>query len=74
MARKIDGTNRHPERHPGRCRLAAEANELGFELRDLLFGKRRGVYRILFVVDERTVNVLHIRHAARDAAWPHDLL
>jgi plasmid stabilization system protein ParE len=62
------------ERQPARCRLAVEANELGVELRELLFGKRRGVYRILFVVDERTVNVLHIRHAARGAVSPHDLL
>jgi plasmid stabilization system protein ParE len=61
------------ERQPRRCRLAAEANELGFELRELLFGKRRGVYRILFVVDERTVNVLHIRHAARGALSAFDL-
>jgi plasmid stabilization system protein ParE len=61
------------ERQPGRCRLAAEADELGFELRELLFGKRRGVYRILFVIDGRTVNILHIRHAARRPVSPSDL-
>jgi plasmid stabilization system protein ParE len=61
------------ERHRERCRLAAEADELGIELRELLFGKRRGIYRILFVIDERTVNVVHIRHAARRAVSSSDL-
>lgn len=35
------------ENHPGRCPIADEANELGMELRELAFGKRRGTYRIL---------------------------
>jgi plasmid stabilization system protein ParE len=61
------------ERQPGRCRLAAEAEELDLELRELLFGKRRGVYRILFVIDGRTVNILHIRHAARRSISSSDL-
>ncbi len=61
------------ERQPARCRLAAEADELGIELRELLFGKRRGVYRILFIIDRRTVNILHIRHAARRPVSQSDL-
>jgi hypothetical protein len=61
------------EMQPLRCPLALEAAELGIELRELHFGRRRGVYRILFTVQGRTVHVLHIRHSARDAASPADL-
>lgn len=61
------------ERHPERCRLADEADELGIELRELLFGKRHGTYRILFVVEAETVSILHIRHAARSALSRRDL-
>ncbi len=32
------------ERHPERCLFAAEAEELGVELRELLFGRRKPVY------------------------------
>lgn len=61
------------EDHPERCPLAVEAEKLGIELRELLFGKRRGVYRILFTVDGDTVLVHHIRHAARDSLMPGEL-
>jgi plasmid stabilization system protein ParE len=55
---------------PERCPLAAEAQDLGIELRELLFGKRPSVYRILFTIEGNTVNVLHIRHAGRDWLKP----
>jgi plasmid stabilization system protein ParE len=53
--------------HPERCPLADEATSLGIELRELLFGKRRNTFRILFTIDGNTVNVLHVRRAFRDA-------
>lgn len=62
------------EREPQRCPVAPEAEEIGIELRELLFGRRQGVYRILFVIEQRTVSVVHIRHAARDVLRPEDLL
>jgi len=31
----------------------------------ILYGKKRGTYRILFTVKEGVVDVLHIRHASR---------
>src|SRR5579864_5912560 len=39
-------------------------------LRQLLFGKRPDTYRIIYTVHKRSraVNVLHIRHGARDAS------
>ena len=61
------------EKHPERCGLAAEAEELGLELRELLFGKRHGKYRILFIVRKNVVSILHIRHTARDAVLPEDV-
>ena len=61
------------ELNPERCPMAAEAEELGVELRELLFGKRHGIYRILFVISGRTVNILHIHHAARDKVTQQDI-
>ena len=60
------------EEYPERCPLAAEAEVLRVELRQLLFGKRRRVYRILFTIEANVVNVLHIRHAAQDWLQPED--
>lgn len=61
------------ETHPERCALAAEATDLGLEIRELLIGKRYGRYRILFQIAGRTVHILRIWHGARDAASRHDL-
>jgi plasmid stabilization system protein ParE len=58
---------------PERCGFAPEVEELGIELRQLLFGKRRSIYRVLFTVTAQSVNVLHIRHAARQPLRPGDL-
>jgi plasmid stabilization system protein ParE len=50
---------------PTRCHLAREAAVLGMDIRQLLYGDRRSGYRILFVVRDDCVLVLHIRHGAR---------
>jgi plasmid stabilization system protein ParE len=54
------------EKLPYRCPLAREAHQARREIRCLLFGKRRNVYRILYEVDDsmETVWILHIRHGA----------
>ena len=54
------------ESQPLRCPLAREASALNRPIRCLLFGKKHGIYRILYEVDEssRTVWVLHIRHGS----------
>ena len=52
--------------HPERCGLAPEGRSLGRPIRQLLFGAgNRGVYRILFVVIDQSVYVLHVRHGSR---------
>jgi mRNA-degrading endonuclease RelE of RelBE toxin-antitoxin system len=63
------------DRSPYRCPLAREARKAKREIRCLLFGKRRDVYRILYEVDEakRAVWVLHIRHGARRDLKARDL-
>src|SRR5262245_37801950 len=50
---------------PARCGLAPEADIFEKEIRQLLHGKRRGVYRILFTIEGDIVSVLAVRHAAR---------
>ena len=60
---------------PNRCPLAREAEEAKRDIRCLLFGKRRGIYRILYEVDEKrqTVWILHIRHGALRDLGPDEL-
>jgi len=58
---------------PERCGLAPESEFVGEEIRQLLYGKRTGVYRVLFVIRQRQVRVLHIRHAARQPLPPEEL-
>ena len=52
------------EELPERCPFAPESEWFDEEIRQLLYGKRTGCYRILYTIQERSVVVLHIRHAA----------
>jgi plasmid stabilization system protein ParE len=57
-------------RSPERCPLAPESVSFGKPIRELFYGsENRGSYRILFVVLDSTVCVLHVRHGSRDIAW-----
>jgi plasmid stabilization system protein ParE len=51
--------------HPQRCPLAPETPFFPEEIRQLLYGKGRGVHRILFTIKDDSVVVLHVRHGAR---------
>jgi phage-related protein len=42
-----------------------DSQALGCEVRILVYGKRRGIYRILFSIVGDTVWVLRIRHGTR---------
>ena len=55
--------------HPLRCPLAQEASFFEKEVRQLLFHR----HRVLFVVDDKEVVVLHIRHGSRLPATAEDL-
>jgi len=53
--------SKNPERHP----VAEEESELaGITLRQMLYGRRRGIYRILFSQGE-TLTVHSVRQSAR---------
>jgi plasmid stabilization system protein ParE len=74
-ARWLDGLERTLDRLrelPTRCPLAPESKALGREVRQLLYGRRRNRYRILFAVRGDKVHVLHVRHGARDFLAPGD--
>ena len=47
---------------PQRCKLAPEDAISPQVVRQLLYGKRPHVYRILFTIEADTVVILHIRH------------
>src|SRR5271155_3536848 len=56
---------------PTRCPVSPDDSKaLGCEVRILLYGKRPGVYRILFSLIGDTVWILRIRHSARDLLLP----
>jgi hypothetical protein len=50
---------------PSRCSLAFENNFFSEEIRQLIYGKGRSAYRILFTIADDTVQVLFVRHAAQ---------
>lgn len=61
----IEARIRSLARFPERCPRAREAAGFRHEVRQLVFGRRRGRYRILFTVGAGVVHVLHVRHGAR---------
>ena len=54
------------ETMPQRCGLAPESEWYPGELRQLLHGKRGGIYRILFEVRGDIVYILRVRHGAQN--------
>jgi plasmid stabilization system protein ParE len=62
LFRIVENLETNPDRYP----VADESADLGLDLRELLYGRQRGVYRILFTIEGQTVNVLRVRHAAQD--------
>lgn len=54
---------------PKRCSLARENDYFSQEMRQIIYGKGRNAYRIIFTIIEEkevsTVRILHIRHAAQ---------
>jgi plasmid stabilization system protein ParE len=59
------------EENPERCPVTAE----DAQLRHLLYGKKPHVYRIIYRLSEeqQDVEILHIRHGARQAFTSDDL-
>ena len=61
------------EEMPAMWPIADEADELGIELRFILFGRKRRAYRILFTIDGDTVSIHRVRHASQDRLTTDDV-
>src|SRR5262249_23120449 len=61
------------ENNPERCGLAPESEWYPGEIRQLLHGKRRGVYRVLFEVRGKTVYILRVRHSDQTLLEPGEM-
>jgi len=59
--------------HPGRFAEARETEKFGLDLRELLFGNRPHLYRVLFKIDGNTVSVLRILYATHGELHEEDL-
>ncbi|MEH2192524.1 MAG: type II toxin-antitoxin system RelE/ParE family toxin [Nostoc sp.] len=58
---------------PQRCALAVEDEIFPEEVRQLLYGKAKNVYRVLFTIRDTTVNVLYVRHSGQAPLTVDDL-
>lgn len=52
------------EQFPTRCPIIS--SHVHGPMYQLVFGKRRGQYLIHFIIEHKTVFIVHIRHAAQD--------
>lgn len=59
------------QKFPNRCAIAPEAKVIGREIRQLWTGKKRK-YRVLFVVEEGVVAILHVRHSRQSYLGEED--
>ena len=53
------------QKQPQRCVLAIEHEIFPEEVRQLLYGKSKNVYRVLFTIRDTTVYLLYVRHTAQ---------
>jgi plasmid stabilization system protein ParE len=58
---------------PQRCTLAVEHEIFPEEVRQLLYGKAKNIYRVLFTIRDTTVYVLYVRHTAQAPLTIDDL-
>ena len=58
---------------PYRFPAADEANELAIDLRVMLHGRRRQVYRVLFTIESESVFIHRVHHAAQDRLTEGDI-
>ena len=57
-------------RQPTRCPRAAESDKFSMELRELLYGKGKSKYRVLFTIRADDVIVLFVHHSSRKELEP----
>ena len=67
LEKAIAKLGQNPERHP----IAEdESDQVGFTMRQMLYGRRRGVYLLLFSIDGDTVILHYVRHSSRGPIEP----
>lgn len=62
LEKAIAKLGKMPERHPV---AEDESEQVGIPLRQMLYGRRPGVFRILFSIEGDTVTLHSIRHSAQ---------
>ncbi len=50
---------------PLRCSLAIENDIFSEDVRQLLYGKFKNIYRVLFTIRDTRVHILYVRHSAQ---------
>jgi plasmid stabilization system protein ParE len=63
----IEAEIRSLDLFPERCPRAREDGLFPYELRQLVYGRRHGRYRIIFTIRAEAAHILHVRHGARPA-------
>lgn len=53
------------QQKPQRFALAVEHDIFPEQVRQLLYGKSKNIYRVLFTIREQTVYILYVRHSAQ---------
>jgi plasmid stabilization system protein ParE len=52
---------------PFRCALARENDNYSQEIRQLIYGKSKNKYRIIFTIQEDIVYILYVRHTSQSS-------
>lgn len=60
------------ENMPYRCSLAFEHNFFEEEIRQLIYGKGRNTYRIIFTIVDDSVQILFVRHSSQKPIFDED--
>jgi plasmid stabilization system protein ParE len=58
---------------PQRCSLAIEHDIFPEEVRQLLYGKAKNIYRVLFTIRDATVYALYVRHSSQAPLTVNDI-
>ncbi len=69
LEKTVQSLQTNPERYPP----APENQSHEIAIQQVLFGKRRGQYRILYTIAESKVVVLDVRHSMREWLEPGEL-
>jgi hypothetical protein len=65
--------SQHSKKNLGAVARAVESDIFPEEVRQLLYGKSKNIYRVLFAIRDTTVYVLYVRHSARSPLTADDL-